>query len=103
MSAQSRTWTASEVRHGYDQVIRDQNSNPICTVLLAGWDKNSAADHARLIAAAPELLAALEAFLGSFGDFEKWPQGKGYSLSDESLRVFDRARAAIAHATKQED
>lgn len=49
-------WVLAEKRHDYDQIIRDASNNPVCSVVLAGWDKISQGKHGRLIAAAPELL-----------------------------------------------
>ena len=59
-----RKWNVGETRSPagvpWDIVIRDEENNPICSVCRAGWDRISAQKHARLIASAPELLAALE-------------------------------------------
>ena len=39
----------------WDHVIRNARNEPIASVLSAGWDKPSAAYHARLIAESPAL------------------------------------------------
>lgn len=94
MSERKHTWAASEVRHGYDQIIRDENNNPICSVFLAGWDKKSAASHARLIASAPKLLAALEEFIRLYDESELLASDGG-----ELVAAVHDARAAIAEST----
>lgn len=58
-------------------------------VLLGSIKANKEAD-ARLIAAAPELLEALQMLVADFGD---------YPASERPCLAFDKARAAIAKAT----
>lgn len=89
-----RKWVAAEVRHGYDQVIRDDQNNPICSLLLVGWDKKSQREHARLIAAAPDLLMAL---LWLVGLAEERPADS----NEQIILALAAARAAIAKATVQ--
>ena len=55
-------------------------------------------DREALRALVRELAGALEAFERGFADFERWPTGKGYSLSEESLKLFPQARAALTRA-----
>ena len=59
-------WTAAEIRLGYDQIIRGADQGPVALVQLAGYTKGTAAANARLIAAAPNLLDALEACLKEY-------------------------------------
>lgn len=54
--------------------------------------------NANLIAAAPELLGVARDFVRLFADFERWPQGKGYSMTPDALALYATARAAIAKA-----
>ena len=66
-----RKWNVGETRSPagvpWDIMIRDEENDPICSVCRAGWDRISAQKHARLIAAAPELLAACKALIERFG------------------------------------
>ena len=73
----------------------------IAHVVMSGKhiSHKSAYANARLIAAAPHLLIALQIFVTAFHDFERFPQGKGYNLSEQSRKAFKIARAAIAKAT----
>ena len=110
-----KRWTTAEVRHGYDQVVRDKENNPICTVLVAGWDRKSAQQHARLIAAAPDMYEALKEttaeaerhlqdITGARQDPNLWrPGGPKMEAAYQQERarmeaLIDRARAAIAKA-----
>ena len=54
-------WTAAEIRHDYDQVVRGPDHGPIAIVCLGGYTKPTGRANARLMAAAPQLLEALEA------------------------------------------
>ena len=60
MAEHTPVWSVAEKRHEYDQLIRDAKGGPVCAVYLAGWPVKEATSHVRLIAAAPELLTALE-------------------------------------------
>ena len=65
---------------------------------IEGTWKAEAEDNARLFAASKDLLEVCELFVTIFQDFERWPQGRGYCLSDDARNLFVAARAAIAKA-----
>ena len=65
--------------------ITDEDSIVIASMHYAGHTSDEVRAHARLIAAAPELLEALQALLED--------------QRDASLPVLEKARAAIAKAT----
>jgi hypothetical protein len=54
-------WSVGETRHKYDLIIRNSENDPVASVFLAGYGPQTGAANARLIAAAPEMLAALKA------------------------------------------
>ena len=53
-------WQVAETRHKYDTLIRNRDNDPVASTNFAGYYPKTAAANARLIAAAPELLAALK-------------------------------------------
>ena len=53
-------FSVAETRHKYDTVIRGPKNEPIALVLIAGFSKKEGAANANLLAAAPDLLAALQ-------------------------------------------
>ena len=53
-------FSVAETRHKYDIVIRGPKNEPIALVLIAGFSKKEGAANATLLAAAPDLLAALQ-------------------------------------------
>ena len=63
-------WRLGEVRHaditehGYDGIIRNVEGDPVASVGFSGYSKKTAYANARLIAAAPDLLAALKDYVG---------------------------------------
>lgn len=84
-------WRVGETRHDYDCVIRNAENDPVCVGVVAGYSKRTARANARLMAAAPEMLEALKAFLRAWrspptGNFEE--RGEAY----------EAARTAIAKA-----
>ena len=84
-------FSVAETRHKYDTVIRGPKNEPIALVLIAGFSKKEGAANANLLAAAPDLLEALQAMV----DLVKL------------MCPFDgpqqrRARAAIAKATGEQ-
>lgn len=88
-------WYTAEKRHNYDQVIRAYAENaPVALVCLAGWDAKSSARHAAMIAAAPDMLAALRCCLGELLPFNEDGDQPGIQAA------IDAARAAIAKATQ---
>ena len=56
-------WTADEVRHDRDQVVRGPDRGPIALVQIAGYPPRIGRANAVLISAAPDILAALEAVM----------------------------------------
>lgn len=77
--------------NGYGITIRHGNSGTIAHLTCVESEKIERTANARLIAAAPEMLEALQAFVGA------WPTIKGGTLNGDV--VCDLARAAIAKAT----
>ena len=53
-------FSVAETRHKYDIVIRGPKNEPIALVLIAGFSKKEGAANANLLAAAPDLLDALQ-------------------------------------------
>lgn len=89
-------WLIGENRYDYDLIIRSANNDPVCSVIYAGYSKTEAKANARLIAAAPELLEALNLCTH---------HGGGWASDDPRsflpLAVLNKARAAIAKAEEQ--
>lgn len=54
--------------------------------------------NAKLIAAAPELLEALEGLMRKFGDFENDPNSRGIGWNPEMIEALHDAENAIAKA-----
>ena len=84
-------WSAAEPRHNYDTVIRGPKGEPIALALIAGYTKQEGTANAALLAAAPDLLEALEEMVDLV----------------ELMCPFDgpqqrNARAAIARATGEQ-
>ena len=80
-------WMIGKMRYGYDHVILTASDDPVALVVVAGWDKRSAAAHATLIAAAPDMAAALAHLLDYFDG--------GIQPSEMAVA---KARAALALA-----
>ena len=53
-------WSAAETRHNYDTIIRGPNGEPIALALVDGYTKQEGAANTALLAAAPEMLLALQ-------------------------------------------
>ena len=53
-------WMVAETRHKFDTLIRDRDNDPVASTNFAGYSPKTAAANARLIAAAPLMLAALK-------------------------------------------
>ena len=72
-------------------IVEDESGLTVCALSLRGalGDINRMNARADLIAAAPELLAALQALVADFAD---------YPASERPCHAFDLARAAIAKA-----
>ena len=56
-------WSVAETRHKYDTLIRNRDNDPVASTNFAGYSPKTAAANARLIAAAPDLLAACREFV----------------------------------------
>ena len=83
-------WTADEIRHDYDQVIRNKDRDPVALVLLGGYSPVCGKANARLIAAAPDLLMAVNRFV----DYYKSCPGRlGNGQARKSLDEFEVAIA----------
>ena len=79
-------WSVAETRHGYDTVIRGPKSEPIALALIGGYSKKEGGANSLLVAAAPELLEALEDLVSEFG----------------VCGLTEKARAAISKATGEQ-
>lgn len=99
-------WKAS-TRAMLQSIAVWQDDRCVATVNVYNNDELTAAENARLIAAAPELLEALNAILNAEADsihvgYDSGPGGGNYVYAD-ALRLdnecFAKARAAIAKAT----
>ncbi len=84
-------WSVAETRHGYDTVIRGPKGEPIALSLIGGYAKKEGGANSSLIAAAPDLLEALN-----------WVIRNHYDAGVVGARANDLARAAIARATGDE-
>lgn len=60
-------WSVAETRHNYDTVIRGPQGEPIALVLIAGYTKQEGAANTALLAAAPDLLEALQVVVRDYG------------------------------------
>ena len=87
-------FSVAETRHKYDIVIRGPKNEPIALVLIAGFSKKEGAANANLLAAAPDLLEALQNIA------EYWNQDQNEAaMADACWHAIHTARAAIAKAT----
>ena len=82
-------FSVAETRHKYDIVIRGPKNEPIALVLIAGFSKKEGAANANLLAAAPDLLEALQGLLNALPSATTHPAIKS-------------ARAAIAKSTGEQ-
>jgi hypothetical protein len=68
-------------------------------VLVEGWSGSEAEANARLIAAAPDLLEALEDFLADFETWELADHPEGIPVMEPGFAdIVDNARAAVKKA-----
>lgn len=89
-------WSADEVRHDYDQVIRGANRDPVAFAFLAGYMKCVGRANARLISAAPDLLTACEEFV-RFSELSDTAVPRGDYIRYQ-VKALAAARVAIAKA-----
>ena len=90
-------FSVAETRHKYDIVIRGPKNEPIALVLIAGFSKKEGAANANLLAAAPDLLEALQNIA------EYWNQDQNEAaMADACWHAIHTARAAIAKATGEQ-
>jgi hypothetical protein len=91
-------FSVAETRHKYDIVIRGPKNEPIALVLIAGFSKKEGAANANLLAAAPDLLDALQQYSIGFTDESAARAEFGDYEVDRELK----RRAAIARATGEQ-
>ncbi len=100
-------WRVGEKRHDYDIVIRNRDSAPVTITCYAGYTRRTGDANARLIAAAAELLAALEQALAVIASDEMRAACDMADLHGMPYRgpTVDRAamRALIAKARGDDD
>ena len=90
-------FSVAETRHKYDIVIRGPKNEPIALVLIAGFSKKEGAANATLLAAAPDLLEALQNIA------EYWNQDQNEAaMADACWHAIHTARAALAKATGEQ-
>ena len=88
-------WSVAETRHNYDTVIRGPKGEPIALALIAGYTKQEGVANTALLAAAPEMLLALQQYGIGFTDEAAARVEFGNYEVDRELK----RRAAIARAT----
>ena len=90
-------WSVAETRHNYDTVIRGPKGEPIALALIAGYTKQEGTANTVLLAAAPDLLDALQRIE------EYWNQDQNETaMADACWHAINTARAAIARATGEQ-
>ena len=94
-------WRVGEKRHDYAdiviRVIRNRENHPVTMTCYAGYTRRTGDANARLVAAAPELLAALEQTITRF-ERCMVQAGSDPTYAHEATRD---ARSAIAKARGQ--
>lgn len=90
-------WSVAETRHNYDTVIRGPKGEPIALALIAGYTKQEGAANTALLAAAPDLLEALQELCEIVEDAIEQKSAK-----DLDSFTLQPARAAIARATGEQ-
>jgi hypothetical protein len=91
-------WSVAETRHNYDTVIRGPKGEPIALALIAGYTKQEGAANTALLAAAPDLLEALQELCEIVEDAIEQKSAK-----DLDSFTLQPARAAIARATGESE
>ncbi len=87
-------WDEPSNWHGLQARVCTEKYEPIAQVQISGWPRKIGKANAALIAAAPELLEALEKLAARFAIVA--PDDTG--LSEEDAARLNAARAAIAKA-----
>lgn len=88
-------WSVAETRHNYDTVIRGPKGEPIALALIAGYTKQEGAANTVLLAAAPDLLEALQVMVR---DYTAVHSGGNLEMQPALLQ----AERAIARATGEQ-
>ena len=86
-------WSVAETRHNYDTVIRGPKGEPIALAVIAGYTKQEGAANTALLAAAPEMLLALQTIAR-----KTWHRGTAMLHEEDMILVTQ----AIARATGEQ-
>ena len=86
-------WSVAETRHNYDTVIRGPKGEPIALALIAGYTKQEGTANTALLAAAPEMLLALQTIAR-----KTWHRGTAMLHEEDMILVTQ----AIARATGEQ-
>ena len=90
-------WTIAGEAHDLagSAIIHDVNGFPVAST--RSWIKEQHEANARLVAASPDLLAACKL---QVANIEQWLETGTPATAEESQRIYDALRAAIAEAER---
>ena len=91
-------WSADEVRHGYDQVIRNAERDPVALVVIAGYTKSRGRANAHVRAASPDLHLACKFAASVFK--AQGINGRPIELSERM--ALEKLEAAISKSLPKE-